>query len=95
MSSVIDGAVERLAAKLPNGFDGTARFDIEGEGSIFVDENGVRAGNDDADVVLSADEDTFRDMLSGNLNPTTAFMGGRLRIDGNMGLAMKLGAALS
>lgn len=95
MSDVIDGAVTRLAEKLPDGFDGSARFDIEGEGSIFVDSDGVRAGDDDADVVLIADEDTFREMLSGELNPTTAFMGGRLRVEGDMGMAMKLGAALS
>ena len=95
MSDIIDGAVRKLAAKLGDGFDGIAKFTIDGEGSIMVDHDGVRAGDEDADVTLSADTDTFRDMLDGGLNPTSAFMGGRLRIDGNMGLAMKLGAALS
>ncbi len=95
MSDIIDGAVRKLGAKLGGSFDGVAKFVIDGEGSIIVDPDGVRAGDGDADVTLAADADTFRDMLDGELNPTSAFMGGRLRIEGDMGLAMKLGAALS
>ena len=53
------------------------------------------AGDEPADVTLTAETDVFRAMLEGELNPTTAFMTGRLSIDGNMGLAMQLGAAMS
>ncbi|MBL9058437.1 MAG: SCP2 sterol-binding domain-containing protein [Mangrovicoccus sp.] len=95
MSDVINGAVAALSQKLGTGFDGTARFDIIGEGSIVVDRDGVRAGDDAADVVLSADADTFRDILEGTLNPTSAFMTGKLGIEGDMGQAMKLGAVLA
>lgn len=95
MSDVISGAVAALSEKLGSGFDGIVRFDIVGEGSIIVDQAGVRAGDDLADVVLSADADTFRDILAGNLDPTSAFMSGRLSIEGDMGQAMKLGAALA
>ena len=55
----------------------------------------MRAGDEPADVTLTAETDVFRAMLEGELNPTTAFMTGRLSIDGNMGLAMQLGAAMS
>jgi hypothetical protein len=34
-----------------DGFDGTAKFDIEGEGTIVIDD-GARASDDDADVTL-------------------------------------------
>ena len=44
---------------------------------------------------MTADTDTFRAILDGNLNPTAAFMTGRLRIAGDMGAAMRLGSALS
>jgi putative sterol carrier protein len=37
----------------------------------------------------------FKAILDGELNPTTAFMTGKLSVDGSMGLAMKLGSALS
>ena len=95
MSDVISGAVAALSQKLGTGFDGVARFDIQGEGSIVVDRDGVRAGNDEADVVLSADAGTFRDILEGNLNATSAFMSGKLSIEGDMSQAMKLGSALA
>lgn len=95
MSDVIDAAVAALAAKMPNGFDGVAKFVFQGEGAIMVDTDGVRAGDEPADVTLTAETDVFRAMLEGELNPTTAFMTGRLSIDGNMGLAMQLGAAMS
>lgn len=95
MSDVINAAVTALNEKIEGGFDGgTAKFVIDGEGSIIVDGNGARAGDDEADVTLTADADVFQDMLSGAMNPTTAFMTGKLSVDGNMGLAMQLGAAL-
>ena len=47
MSDVISTAVAALAKKLPDGFDGVAKFVMQGEGSIMVDPNGVRAGDDD------------------------------------------------
>ncbi|SIP96072.1 SCP-2 sterol transfer family protein [Paracoccus thiocyanatus] len=94
MSKVIEGAVAALDEKA-KGFDGTAKFVIEGEGSVYIDENGARAGDDEAEVTLTASRETFEGLLSGDVNPTTAFMTGKLRVDGSMGAAMKLGALLS
>ena len=44
---------------------------------------------------LTASADTFQSILSGDLNPTSAFMSGKLAVDGDIGMAMKLGAVLS
>ncbi|WP_415184568.1 SCP2 sterol-binding domain-containing protein [Phaeovulum sp.] len=95
MSDVIDAAVAALSEKLKDGFSSTAKFVITDEGSIIVDANGVRAGDEEAEVTLIADADTFKGILSGDVNPTMAFMTGKLKIDGSMGLAMQLGSALS
>ena len=96
MSDVITEAVAALNAKMgDDGFDGTAKFDIEGEGAIVIDANGARAADDDADVTLSASADTFKAILDGEQNPTSAFMTGKLAVDGDMGLAMKLAGVLS
>jgi len=96
MSDVITAAVDALNNKMDGGFDaGTAKFVIEDEGAIMVDENGARAGDDDADVTLSADAGTFQSILEGDLDPTSAFMSGKLTVDGDMGLAMQLGSALA
>jgi len=97
MSSIIDAAVTALSAKIANGFDGTAKFVIAGEGAVLVDGAGVREATDadTADVTMTADADTFQEILAGDLNPTAAFMSGKLQLDGDMGTAMRLGSALS
>jgi putative sterol carrier protein len=95
MSEVVTEAVNQLNAKMDGaGFDGTAKFVIEDEGSIIIDANGAREGDDDADVTLTATADVFRAILEGEQNPTTAFMTGKLAVDGDMGMAMKLSSVL-
>lgn len=97
MSAVIDAAVAAISQKIGDGFDGSAKFVIENEGAVIVDGAGVRAATEDdaADVTMTASSDTFQDILAGNVNPASAFMTGKLKLDGDMGTAMKLGSALS
>lgn len=96
MSDVVTEAVSALRAKLEGShFDGSAKFAIAGEGSLIIDADGVRAGDEDADVTLSASTDTFKAILDGELNATTAFMTGKLSVEGDMGQAMKLAGVLS
>jgi len=96
MSEKMEAAVAALNEKMTDvDFDGSAKFVIEGEGSIVVDSDGVRQADDEADVTLTADADTFEAMMTGDINPTAAFMSGKLAIDGDMGKAMQLGAALA
>ena len=95
MSDVIDAAVKALASKMPDGFDGIAKFVIDGEGAIMVDANGVRAADDAADVTMTATAEVFEALMRGEMNPTMAFMSGNPSVDGSMGLAMTLGAALA
>jgi len=96
MSDVVTEAVAALNAKMDGaGFDGTAKFAIEGEGSIIIDSDGARASEDEADVTLTATTEVFRAILEGETNPTTAFMTGKLTVDGDMGQAMRLAGVLS
>ncbi|MCB1333964.1 MAG: SCP2 sterol-binding domain-containing protein [Roseivivax sp.] len=95
MSEVVTGAVAALNEKMAGGFDGTAKFDISGEGCIMVDGSGARAGDEAADVTLTADADTFQQILQGDLDPTAAFMQGKLAVDGDMGAAMRLASVLA
>lgn len=94
MSEMIDAAVKALSAKLTGGFDGVAKFVIPGEGAIMLDPAGIRAGDEPADVTLTASADVFRAILDGEMNATAAFMTGKLSVDGNMDLALKLGSVL-
>jgi len=96
MSDVIEAAVAALNEKLGGGgIEGSAKFMIEDEGAIVIDASGARAGDDEADVTLSADAETFRAILAGETNATSAFMTGSLKVDGDMGLAMQLGSVLA
>ena len=96
MSVILDEAVKALNERLGGaGFDGSAKFDIDGEGAIVIDGSGAHISDDDTDVTLSASADTFRAILAGEQNATAAFMMGRLRVAGDMGMAMKLAGILA
>lgn len=43
-----------------------------------------------ADVTLTTDDATFLKMAKGETKPTSAFMGGKLKVKGSMGLALKV-----
>jgi len=75
-----------------------AKFDFGAEGLIFWDgtktppEIGNSAG--DADTTLSLSLEDMEKMIAGDLSPTTAYMMGKLRIEGSMGVALKIGELL-
>jgi putative sterol carrier protein len=95
MSDVIAKAVEQLSKKLTDGFDGIAKFVIEDEGAIMLDATGARAGDEEADVTMTASAEVFAAILAGEMGATGAYMTGKLKIDGSLPAAMRLGAALS
>ncbi|XP_065803237.1 hydroxysteroid dehydrogenase-like protein 2 isoform X2 [Muntiacus reevesi] len=74
------------------------QFELSGEdgGTWFLDlkNKGGNVGygepSDQADVVMSMSTDDFVKMFSGKLKPAMAFMSGKLKIKGNMALAIKL-----
>ena len=91
MTEIIGDAVEALREKMSkNSFDGTAKFEIEGEGSIVLNENKVYASDEETDVTFKASVEIFQEIFNGELDPTAAFMTGKLKIDGDMGTAMRL-----
>ena len=95
MSDIIEKAVAALSERMEGALSGSAKFVVNGEGAIMIDGNGVRAGDEEADVTLSADADVFQQILEGELNPTGAFMSGQLTVDGDIGMAMQLAGVLS
>ena len=95
MSNILEEAIKALEEKLEGkSIDFSAKFQIEDEGSIVVDGNGVRESSEETDCTLIASAETFRNILEGEANPTSAFMGGTLKVEGSMGVAMQLGNIL-
>lgn len=95
MTSIIATYIEKLDPKAKGNIRGIAKLVIAGEGSIMLDETGAREGDDEADVVLLASDETFRNILSGDQNPVTAFMSGKLKVEGNTQRALKVSSILT
>jgi putative sterol carrier protein len=89
-----DTLPSRVDAARTAGVNKSYVFDIEGAGvwKVDVTDAGVEVteGGGNADVTIHASEETFRAIAEGKQNPTTAFMTGKLKIDGDMSAAMKL-----
>ena len=90
-----EGLESRVDASKTAGVNNSYLFDIEGEGKWKVDvtDGGVsvtEGGGGDADVTITSSAETFEKIASGDLNPTSAYMSGKLKIKGDMGAAMKL-----
>jgi len=82
-----------------SGLGGTLKFDFGEPGSVYIDgkssPNTVSDGaGKNADCTISVTLETFDKMVKGELDGTSAFMQGKLRVAGDMGLAMKLGPIL-
>ncbi len=64
------------------------------ENPIFIDGTGeanvVTAEDKDADCTIITSVETLQKLKSGDLNPMMAVMSGKIKIKGDMGLAMKL-----
>ncbi|NWZ97552.1 HSDL2 protein, partial [Nesospiza acunhae] len=97
---VIQGAVTEEYVRSTQG---VFQFELSGDGGgtwyIDLKTKGGSAGFGKppvtADVVMSMSSADFVKMFTGKLKPTLAFMTGRLRIKGNMALAIKLEKMLS
>lgn len=87
---------EKMA--LAAGLDAKVKLDFGDEGIVFVDATQtppeVSDEDADADLTLVTSVDTFKEILEGTQDPNIAFMMGKLKVQGSMGLAMKLNGIL-
>ncbi len=94
LHEVAEAMSKRVGGKTPLG--GTIKFDLGDAGSLLIDgtsgDNTVAVNQDDpARCTISMSAEDFGELIAGRLQPTAAFMQGKMRVDGDMGLAMKLG----
>jgi len=96
-SNVFEEMAKRIAGRDLSNIDAIFQFNISGEeeGSWIVDlktsPGTVESGQSDAaDCTINMADDDFVALALGDLDPTMAFMKGKVKIKGNMGLALKL-----
>ncbi|ACT60659.1 SCP2 sterol-binding domain-containing protein [Hirschia baltica] len=73
-------------------FDNTVKFDFGDIGKLFIDgaQNAVTNEDGEADATISVDFEDFKKLAQGQMDPMMAFMQGKLKVAGDMSVAMKL-----
>jgi putative sterol carrier protein len=100
-SPAIQAIIDRIGPTVSSSpsIGGTVKLDFGVDGSVLIDGTSAPSSVFDgdgksADCTLSMTMDTFGQMAEGKLDGTSAFMQGKLRVAGDMGLAMKVGPIL-
>ena len=94
LQEAADALKSRVTGKPALG--GVLKFDLGSDGALVLDgkggENAVGTTDAPADCTVSMSLQDLVELFQGRLQPTVAFMQGRMKVDGDMGLAMKLSA---
>lgn len=96
----IEAIEEQIKSKISMAPTVNARvkLDFGDDGVIFIDGTqnppALSREDQDADTTLACSLETFQKIMNGSQDPTMAYMIGKLKIKGSMGLAMKLNAIL-
>ena len=94
--AVLTVDLNALRAKVgeSSGLNATLKFDCGADGVIVIDgvsmPNTVDNADRAVDCSIALSLGTLADMISGELDPVNAFMSGKLRVEGDMAVAMKL-----
>ncbi len=92
----LEQATQAIRDKVGQGFDIDAKIkiDLGSDGAIFIDGTAspatVSNAGDGEDVAIVTTSDVFSGILEGSQNAQMAFMTGKLKVDGNMAIAMKM-----
>ena len=92
-------SIQDIAAKLKSrvesaGFDRSVKFDTGADGVIVIDGGTISTVDAPADCTIKLSLANFQDLIAGDLSPTTAFMTGKIKVEGDMSVAMALQSLL-
>ncbi len=88
----IDAIKDMISDKVAKAnFDHVIKFNCGDDGVLVINKDQVTTDDIDAECTIDISTENLMELVKGELNPTMGFMQGKLKIDGNMGVAMKLG----
>lgn len=91
----LDAIAEKIRERVAgSGFDKSVKFDLGDDGVIVVDGQNVSTEDAGADCTITISKDNFIALTAGELNPTMAFMSGKIKVAGDMSIAMQLSQVL-
>lgn len=78
-------------------FTKKVKFDFGDDGKLFIDGQSGTVDNSDteADATIKVDWADFQKLSAGEMDPTMAFMQGKLKVLGDMSVAMQLQGLMS
>jgi putative sterol carrier protein len=87
--------IQDVAAKMKDkvesaGFDRSVKFDTGSDGVIVIDGATISTTDAPADCTIKLSLDDLESLIAGDLNPTMAFMTGKIKVEGDMSVAMAL-----
>ena len=83
----------RAAVGADSGLGKTLKYDLKGEGFVYIDGGSVTNDDKAADLTLTISMNDLYALYSGKLSPMSAVMTGKLKMS-DMGLAMQLQSKL-
>ena len=87
----IQAIADQLKPKVESaGFDRSVKFDTGGDGVIVIDGATISTTDGPADCTIKLAIEDLEALIAGDLNPTMAFMTGKIKIEGDMSVAMAL-----
>jgi putative sterol carrier protein len=82
---------DRIKPKVESaGFERSVKFDTGADGVIVIDGATISTTDAPADCTIKLSLSDLEDLVAGDLSPTTAFMTGKIKIEGDMSVAMAL-----
>lgn len=88
VDAIAAGIKDKVAS---SGFDSSIKFDCGDDGILVIDGTEVSTTDKEADCTISVALEDLQAIIDGDLNPTAAFMQGKVKVEGDMSVAMKLG----
>lgn len=72
------------------GFERSVKFDTGSDGVIVIDGATISTTDQETDCTIKLSLSDLEDLIAGDLSPTAAFMTGKIKIEGDMSVAMAL-----